>query len=79
MKARISILEQKNVTSDALKDTPGNPDSSLVMPEVLVVEEVAAAPENMAAASTIEGYKCRRIWCSRTMIKEEEQKDQRET
>ena len=69
LKARISILEQKNVTREALKDTSEEPASFLVMPEVLAVEEVAAAPENTAAASTIEGYKCRRCGEDRESIR----------
>ena len=62
LKARISTLEQQN-------DTTEEPASSLVMPEVLVVEEVAAAPENPAVASTVEGYKCRRCGEDRESIR----------
>ena len=69
MKASISILEQQNVTRQALKYPTEDPASSLVMPEVLVVEEVAAAPENTAAPGTIEGYKCRRCGEDRESIR----------
>ena len=66
MRTRILSLEKEKQTREGVE---GIGFSSNVMPDVLVVEEVAASTENHVAGNTIEGYKCRRCGEDRESIR----------